>query len=134
MRFTGLPVTHPRRRAFTLTEMLVVIAIIVILTGLLSSGVFVWMSKQQGRTTEGNMRTVNKVLQEQWAYVVEQAKKESPSSAVVSLATYNGAFPDPGGERARVLWIKVRLIEAFPQAYSEVNNNSSGTDPVFNAL
>jgi len=123
------------RPGFTLVEMLVVIAIIVVLLSLSAAAYFYWAGAQARRNTEANIRTVYKVAQSQYAWVVDQAKKEAPSAAVKALANNSPlSSDDPTGERARILWIKVRLMEAFPASYSEVNNNGSGTDPVFNFL
>src|SRR5438132_1699501 len=105
----------PRRRAFTLTELLVVIAIIAILTALTAAGYFYWIGSQQRRNSEQTLREVNKVLGQHWSYVYEEAKKETPSDAIKQLAGGDNA-------RAQVLWIKARLIEAFPMTYNEVNN------------
>jgi prepilin-type N-terminal cleavage/methylation domain-containing protein len=124
-----------RRRAFTLTELLIVIAIIAIIMGLTAAGIFLWMSNQQQANTEGSMRTVFRTLQQHWNYVVEEAKKETPSDAIRLYARAGPGGSDPTGERARVLWIKVRLMEAFPQTFSEINNDASVKgDPVFNFL
>src|SRR5260370_6586186 len=133
MRFARTIAAPQCRRAFTLVEMLVVITIIVVLVALTATAYFYFVGSQQGHNSEGNIRTVNKVFQEQWAYVVEQAKKESPSAWVVTAASYDGITnnADPTRERARVLWIKVRLVEAFPMTYDEINNTN---DPVYQIL
>ncbi len=115
------------RRGFTLVELLVVIAIIAILVALSGAAYFYWMGSQQKRNTDNTMRAVNKVFQSHWNYVVEEAKKETPSPAIVLMA--NNDMP-----RARVLWIKIRLMEAFPITYAEVNGNGKPLplqDPVF---
>jgi len=118
------------RRAFTLVEMLVVIVIIIILVSLTATGYYYFIGGQQSRNTEGNIRTINKIFQEQWTFVVEQAKKETPSPATRTAANFDGGSnnADPTGERARVLWIKLRLVEAFPMTYDEINNPA---DPVY---
>ena len=114
-----------RRSAFTLAEILVVIAIIAVLASLASWGVIAMVGRQTARNTEATMRVVNKALQDHWRFVIDEAKKDTPSQAVVNLA--KGPNPmvdlDPTGARARVIWIKCRLAEAFPQSYAEIIPN-----------
>jgi hypothetical protein len=95
--------------------MLIVVVIVIILVALSAGAYFYWIGAQQRSNSEGTIRTVNTMLGKHWTYVVEEAKKESPSAAVLSLA---------GGDqpRAQVLWIKARLVEAFPISYAEINS------------
>jgi prepilin-type N-terminal cleavage/methylation domain-containing protein len=109
----------PRRAAFTLIEILVVIAIIVILVALLAAGIIAWSTGQQTRNTELHIRTSYKLLQQKWSAVVDDAKKED-ISGLTTLQTL--AAPDPTGQRARVIWIKARLMEAFPMSFTEAVN------------
>jgi prepilin-type N-terminal cleavage/methylation domain-containing protein len=113
----------PRRTGFTLIEMLVVIAIMVILAALLAAGVMMWISGQSRRNTESNYRTAQKLFMQHWSAVIDDAKKED-IGGLAALGTL--ASPDPGNQRARVIWIKLRLMEAFPQSFTEVVNNSPG--------
>ncbi len=106
------------RRAFTLVEILVVIAIIAILAALASYAVFAMVGNQQSRNTNATIKVVNKVLQSHWQFVVKQASDDVYiSPAVIALAQ-----PDPNGDRAKVLWVKFRLMEAFPQSYADVTS------------
>lgn len=107
------------RRAFTLVELLVVVAIIAVLVSLGAWGVFATIGVRQQNNTKGTILVVHKLLQNRWAQVVADAKKETPSPAVVALA--GGTSLDPNGARARVIWAKVRLAEAFPQSYAELH-------------
>lgn len=102
-----------RRRGFTLVEILTVIAIIAILAALGTWGVFAMMGSQQRRNSESSLKVIDKLLHDRWSAVIADAKKETPSPQVMMLA---------GGDpaRARVIWIKVRLAEAFPVNYNEV--------------
>jgi prepilin-type N-terminal cleavage/methylation domain-containing protein len=116
-----------RRQAFTLVELLVVIAILAILAGLASWAVIAMVGTQSARNTENTIKTVNKVLQTQWKFVIDEAKKDDISG---NVAVQNLAAPDPDGRRAKVLWIKLRLMEAFPQKYSDILNPPVyGPDP-----
>jgi prepilin-type N-terminal cleavage/methylation domain-containing protein len=119
-----------KRDAFTLTELLVVIAIISILASLAAWGVFATIGNRRARNTEDTFKTVNKLLQSHWRYVIDEANKDSQvSPAVLALAGNDPA-------RARVLWKKFRLMEAFPQTFAECNpatafvyNNPSAANP-----
>src|SRR5262249_35280238 len=70
--------------------------------------------------TEDALRTIDKVLHEQWNKVVEEAKKEEPSEAVAALAKNAGGQENPA--RAKLLWVKFRLVEAFPESFAEIKN------------
>jgi prepilin-type N-terminal cleavage/methylation domain-containing protein len=104
------------RPGFTLVELLVVIAIIAILLALTAAGVFSIIGTQQQTTTENSLQVIYDVFQKQWDKVISDAKKEvGISPAVMALA-------DNDINRARVIWIKVRLMEAFPMSYAEIQN------------
>jgi prepilin-type N-terminal cleavage/methylation domain-containing protein len=104
-----------RRSAFTLTEILVVIAIIGILAALGTWGVFAMIGTQQRRNTENTMVVIKKMLDNRWAEVMREADGEEPSQFVMAMAGNDLA-------RAKVIWRKVRLAEAFPTTYAEIQN------------
>jgi prepilin-type N-terminal cleavage/methylation domain-containing protein len=104
-----------QRRGFTLIEMLVVIAIIAVLASLASVAAFMMIGRRQASNTQATIRVVNKMMQNRWSAVAASAKKESPSPAALSMA---GGNP----QRAQVIWIKLRLMEAFPMSYTEISN------------
>ena len=105
--------TLRHRRGFTLVELLVVIAILGVLVSLTGAGIFQWVNSQRRRNSENAIRTVYQTLKSHWSEVVNDARKESIPTEVMNFA---GNDPD----RARVIWIKTRLIEAFPVRYAEV--------------
>lgn len=107
------------RRAFTLTEILVVIAIIAVLASLTTAAVIAVVGRQKVNNTTNTIKVVNAVLQKHWQYVIDEAKQDI-ANGLVSPAVTNMAQPDSTGERAQVLWIKFRLMEAFPQSYAEI--------------
>jgi hypothetical protein len=90
-----------------------VIAIIGVLAALVAAAVFFMVGGRQARNTEATIKVTTKLLNDRWKSVIESAKKESPMGMTSALA---------GGDakRAQVIWIKVRLMEAFPEHYSDV--------------
>jgi prepilin-type N-terminal cleavage/methylation domain-containing protein len=111
-----------KRIGFTLVELLAVIAIIAILVGLGSFGIIAMMGRAQTRNTESTLRVVNKLLMDRWSAVISDAKKESISAATVPAVF---ALANNDVERARVIWVKVRLMEAFPEKYADVTSPTS---------
>ncbi len=105
--------TRNARSAFTLTEIVVVIAIIAFLSSLATWGVFAMIGGQYRRNTETTLRVLKKLMQTRWDAVIADAKRETPSPQAFALAGFDT-------ERARIIWIKLRLMEAFPMQYAEV--------------
>jgi prepilin-type N-terminal cleavage/methylation domain-containing protein len=108
----------PRRRGgFTLIELLVVIAIISVLAALTLGGAYNIIQGQRGGRTSDFMRTTDRLLAQHWRKVVEDARKEQglivEGSPVMTLAGNDR-------DRAMIIWIKLRLMEAFPQSYAEI--------------
>lgn len=128
----GQPTGNPRsgehgygaRGAFTLIELLVVIAIIAVVAALVIGGIMKVSESARGSNTEATIRTIQKTLMEQWTFVVDEARKETGLSGAFAAMDSPAMFgPDTtGGERNRVIWIKMRLMEAFPESYAEINN------------
>jgi type II secretory pathway pseudopilin PulG len=99
-----------------------VITIIGILVALGVGAGYSVVSSLRVSATENAMRTIQKVLQEQWNQVIEEAKQEDISPAIVALANNDSQL-------ARVLWIKLRLYEAFPQNYAEIRTAMASSQP-----
>jgi len=115
-----LTIHQNRRLAFTLIELLIVLAIIVVLVSLAGVSYFFAAGRQYEKNTRATIEYVSGVLKKQWDHVIAEAKKESIDDNVRKLAS-----PDPTGERAKVLWIKLRLAEAFPASFAEIQNPSA---------
>jgi prepilin-type N-terminal cleavage/methylation domain-containing protein len=113
------PPARGRRSAFTLVEMIVVIAIIALLVALTAAAVMEVLTVQQKRATDTTLQKVDSELNRQVKAVVDQARIEQIPAAVVSLA--NGDM-----NRARAIWIKLRLKQEFPTSYAEARNPAPG--------
>ncbi len=109
-----LQLSVSRRTGFILVEVLVVLAIIGLLAGITALASIQVIGYQRNSNTENTIKILSGALQSQWKAVIDQASKESPPSAVQSeLAGGDAAL-------ARVIWIKLRLTQEFPMAFSEV--------------
>jgi prepilin-type N-terminal cleavage/methylation domain-containing protein len=117
--------TKPRRPAFTLIELLVVIAIIAILAALVAGAVFRVMASQAIKRSEATVKKIQTGLSGQWQAVIDNVKdelKSPPTSGTdykmnAYLSAKNLANGDPA--RMRALYVKLRLIQEFPQSFAE---------------
>jgi prepilin-type N-terminal cleavage/methylation domain-containing protein len=107
------------RPAFTLVELLVVMAIILVLAAITLGAILGLINTQQQAVTEDLFRTVDTKLRQHWSYVVAQAKKETPTLGVYLLAGQGTAVPMIE-QRARVIHVKLRLMQAFPESFKEI--------------
>src|SRR5262245_44467116 len=109
------------RPAFTLIELIIVIAIIAILAALTTGAVMRYYSVQQQTNTEVNIRKLNDALQNQWDTVVRQARDQSEpiSPQAKALANYAGTADE---RVARIIHIKLRLKQEFPMNFTEILN------------
>lgn len=116
---------HTRRRpGFTLIELLVVISIIGLLVSLTAAGLFRLQAAQREKITNETLIKLHESLDLQFKAVIDRAKQENIPSATMTLA---------GGDnvRARVLHVKFRLRQEFPQSFKEAIADSP-VDPVYN--
>ena len=114
--------SNPSRRAFTLIELLVVMAVISILVSLTAVGVVSLIASQGRNNTDAEIKAIYPILMQHWKAVIDDAKKEN----LWNDNDYPGGGPtllscaDNDKERARILQIKLRLIEAFPVNFAEL--------------
>src|SRR5438874_2608219 len=104
---------RPGRRGFTMVELLVVILIIAVLTGLIASAVFVVIGGQAQKNTETMLRKLHDGVQQQWS----EACKEFRSPDTSSLPPYVLQLAGQDPARAQVIWLKLQLRREFPMSY-----------------
>ena len=101
-----------RQGGFTLIELLVVIAIIGVLVSLVAAAVFGFLGAQNKKNTELALQKTHNALEQQWREVILKARAETPPPNVMAMAGNDS-------ERARVIWVKLRLKQEFPMNYTE---------------
>jgi prepilin-type N-terminal cleavage/methylation domain-containing protein len=110
-----------RRSAFTLVELLVVIAILALLTALTVGAVMRVAGTAQSKASKTAVSLVSDVLQKQWKGLVDRAKDEPIPTAIHDKIKTNLAGSDVEAEkRVRVIYIKLKLKQTFPQTFSEI--------------
>jgi prepilin-type N-terminal cleavage/methylation domain-containing protein len=103
---------NPRRSAFTIIELLIVLAIIAIILSLTLAAVQAIFGGQDKKNTELTIKRLDEAIKAQMRAVIDQAKEKDPPPGVVALA---------GGDmrRAKVIWIKLQLKRNFPMTFRE---------------
>jgi prepilin-type N-terminal cleavage/methylation domain-containing protein len=121
MSCTHTRATRPteRRAGFTLVELLVTIAIIAGLMALTAAGVFAIMGAQQRNNTQTTLDKAGAALKSRWMAVVDQGKKDQIPASVFS--TFAGTDAN-ANQRARVIYIKLKLRQQFPMSFNEALN------------
>src|SRR5262249_16338592 len=115
-------------------EVLVVVGILAILAALVASAVFRVLESQKENLSEATVRTLAQELDRHWQAVVNQANKEVIPDWVKDFAGRAANAPNYE-QRARVLWIKLRLKQEFPMNFAEaVKGPIDGNLPEFKAL
>ncbi len=125
------------RGGFTLMELMVVITIIGALMALAASAVAKYMGVQQESNTKTTLSKTQSQLTKAWSKVKDQALR-APMSEIVpglgvtveqwimtNLAANVGNPTEPitnTTQRARVLYVKLRLRQAFPMTFNEALN------------
>ncbi|QVL30774.1 type II secretion system protein [Telmatocola sphagniphila] len=124
---------HRSRAAFTLIELLTVIGIITLLMGLVVGAVFRVQSSQQRIATETLLEKIGTAFDQQWKSVIETAKREQmvdPNNPYTPGYNWEDAINQWSGfdsARGRALWVRLRLFQEFPHAFSDVYVGGVGT-------
>jgi prepilin-type N-terminal cleavage/methylation domain-containing protein len=117
---------RPRRTGFTLIELLIVIAIIALLMALTAGAVFRTIGLQNSSNTRATLTSVQTHLNKQWSAAASRFQKETlpPHDPALATAYNTVVLPMAGGDsqRARVIWVKMRLKQEFPNTFAEALN------------
>ncbi len=114
-----------RRRGFTLVELLVVIAIIGVLVSLTGVTVFRLIGTQQANNTKSELSRLEGELQKEYRAAADKfAKEPIPTTGPLNTVYYGTVLPMAGNDpnRARVIWVKLRLKQTFPDTFNEALN------------
>jgi prepilin-type N-terminal cleavage/methylation domain-containing protein len=112
---------HSRRQAFSLMELLVVLAIIGILVALTTAAVMRFRGTGLASATKTNLSKLHAKLREQWKGVTDKAGNDSLSapvnSAYAASALNAGASFQDAPVKAR--YVQLRQRQAFPMSFAE---------------
>lgn len=125
-----------RRHGFSLIELLVVCGIIAVLVALAAGAYFKVAQGQNQKRSETTIKKVATGLNSQWSAVIDDVKTEIKNGYPPLLGNVPGTqnthqdfvnqlFTFAGGDRdrANALYLKMRLIQEFPQIFNEATNN-----------
>src|SRR5215831_8802588 len=100
------------RSAFTLMEMLIVVAIIALIVSLTLAAVMSISRGQEEKATERTITRLNEAITAQIRAAIQDANERPIPPSVMALA---------GGDirRAKVIWIKLQLKRNFPMTFRE---------------
>lgn len=112
------------RGAFTLLEVMVVLLVIGLLTALTAGTLVRVMDSQKKSNTQVTLNKIQSQLTKQWSAYKDLFWRENPASVSGGSAAWNTAQTLAGNDpkRARVIWVKLRMKQAFPQTFSEALN------------
>jgi prepilin-type N-terminal cleavage/methylation domain-containing protein len=111
-----------KRSGFSLVELAVVLTIILIIGALSAAAVLRYLGTQQVANTEQLLRKLQTKMEARMAEVGRAADAEPIGGIGANAATLSSTVNAMAGgntARARVIWKKIRLKQAFPVSFSE---------------
>lgn len=103
---------HSTRRAFTMVELLIVLAIVAVLVSLTAVAALHSIGTQQHANTANELNSIKAELTSAWRHEASLREKEAmPDSFVLPYGAERDA--------ARAAWVAQHMQAAFPQALSE---------------
>ncbi len=124
--------TRSNRNGFTLIELLVVISIMSVLAALSAGAYFRIRAAQMVTSTEATLSQLSSGFDRIWSASRDQAEKEFTSKRLPGNSNYdalvNYCYSQSEGdrskatERAKALWMYLRMKNEFPQTFLEAHN------------
>jgi prepilin-type N-terminal cleavage/methylation domain-containing protein len=112
-----IPRIRTRRRAFTLVELMLVVALMAVLVALSTGAYFRIRASELVRATEATESKLNTLLDKRWKAVRTQATDDLNANTPASLAVM--AFAGNDKDRARVVMTYLKLKNEFPTTVAE---------------
>jgi hypothetical protein len=116
-----------------MVELMVVIIIIAVLLSLTAAVVFRFIGSQKVSNTKTTLNKLGPVLKANWNSVAEKAFRDI-SSGAATATQYSSYYTTIAGttepNRQKVIYVKLKLVQAFPMTFDEVLN----WNPTFGSL
>ncbi len=115
-----------QRTAFTIVELMIVMAIIALLMALVTAATFKAIDGQRRSNTNTEIQKVYTILKSQMEAVRKSAMDPNVerSQDIPTWSTFKtmagGPSLDPNEKRARLIYAKFRLMEEFPMSFAEI--------------
>jgi prepilin-type N-terminal cleavage/methylation domain-containing protein len=117
---------RPGRAGFTVLEILVVLTIIAILVALSTAAAVRLLASSYSSTTRTTIQRANSRLQQQMAYILDQARTDKIPGGSPASALSIDAGNNTNRERTRVIHMKFRMQQYFPTTFAEALYPASG--------